>query len=107
VANVLQLGDKKYTLGDLTGAHLEDNYEAVRLFSSITGLPTKEQFSATLTLAHLALVAGGATMTREEMRGLIRMPQTVLLIGAVSVALGFPEAKKDPGEAGSPEASPS
>jgi len=103
----LKLRDRTIRLGDLTGAHLEDNYDAVMVFSQMTGQPTKEQFSALITLVHVAAIAGGETLTREELKALIRLPDSAALVGAVSLALGFVAAEPATGEVQRPEPSPS
>lgn len=103
----LKLKGREIKLGELTGAHLEDNYDAVVSCSQLSGTPTKEQFAALITVAHLAAQAGGETLTRDELRQLVRFPDTVRLASAVFTALGFVEKEPDTGEAKSPAASPS
>jgi hypothetical protein len=105
--NVLKLGEVEYPMGELTGAHLEDHYDAVAIFSQMSGMPTREQFAAAITLAWWARGAAGSTMTRDEMRALVRLPNTPALVSAVGRSLGFVEASGAKGEAKSPESSQS
>ena len=104
----IKLIDQEYPLGDLTGAELEDNYDAVQAYMTMTGVPNKDQFSAIVTLVHLSMVAGGSKLTREEMRRLVRFSQGAALIEAAGYALGLRKAdpKATTGEAEGPGRSP-
>jgi hypothetical protein len=104
--NVLQLGEASYPLGNLTGAHLEDHYEAVQAFTAMSGVPDRAQFSATVTLLHQAMAAGGSGLTRAEVAALVQLPQLASVIVAVGRALGFEPSKVTQGEAERPQVSP-
>jgi hypothetical protein len=101
VANEIRLGETTYPLGDLTGAHLEDHYDAVLAFTQMTGIPNRDQFSAALTLLHQSILAGGGSITREQVRSAIQFPDTARITDAVGKALGFKRAAS-PGEAERP-----
>lgn len=100
MANEIKLGDQTYPLGDLTGAHLEDHYDAVLAFTQMVGIPTKDQFTASITLLHQAILAGGGVISRDEVRKFVQFPRVAEITDVVGKALGFKRAA--PGEAGRP-----
>jgi hypothetical protein len=104
----IKLCGQEYPLGDLTGAELEDAYEAVQTYSTLAGFPTREQFGAVITLVHLSMVAGGSALTRDEMRKLVRFSDGSHLIEAAGYALGLRQStdRVTTGEAKGPTASP-
>ncbi len=101
----LKLGEIEYRVGELTGAHLEDHYDAVLLVTEMAGAPSRAQFSALLTLAHQAVLAGGAVVSREDMVAKVRWSDAGALATAVVTALGFAPASASTGEADRPEGS--
>ena len=105
--NAVTLAGRRFEFGDLTGAVLEDHYDSITMFLQMTGVPTKDQFSALLTLAHQSMVAGGWQGTREDAVKLVRYRDSVALGVAVGKALGFEVGGgAQTGEAEGPQSSP-